>query len=360
MSSISTFIACPEVQETLANSTGYDNQPLGNVNVLRFLMSPINKNDYINSQINFRPNGLKHFVMTYGQRFLESQLSSGGRIICTTGDTDGITSATYEIDPDDGVNKTISFTTEDLMTMCQANPAFLAGELKKLMDVEIRKMETDLVISLLANTGNFASYVIDGGSPSSTFIPGATKISASSAISTDLLEKVGFNNMANEFNVQPWLFGGEKLSNYANALNAACCSATLGIDAGAYMTASGIKLVYSDRVTLNASNADDVISLIPGMVQMLDFNEFKGEGGNINFINDDALKQGVLLYPDPSLPILFDYRAEYKCTDGTNVRKWHFSLAKNYQFIFMPGNMFQADDQLFGINGVNLYRIVNS
>lgn len=358
MSSISTFVACPEIQETLMRGTGFDNQILGNVNILRFLLSDLNRNEFINEQINFRPNGLKQVVLTYGQRFLESQVSAGGRIVCTPGNTDGITSNIYEIDPDDGVNLPLTFTTEDLLYMCENNPAFLAGELKKQMDVIVRKMETDAAIELMAAYGNFAKYVIDGGAPSNAVITGATKTSAG-GISTEFEEKINFNSMANEYITKPWLFGGEKLANYMVALGAACCS-DLGIDAGVYSLNNGLRMAYSDRVTLNADNADDVIAVIPKTFKMLDFNEFRGANGNILTINDDALKQGVLMYPDATLPILFDYRAEYKCTEGSTTRKWHFQLAKNYKFIpLIPSDVFQAEDQLFGVNGVNHYRIVN-
>lgn len=357
MSTISTYVACNSVQDALINAWGYDNNKQGNLNLTRFLLAPINKNDTINTSINFRPNGLRDFVVTYGQRFIESDVASGGRITCATGDEDGITSTTYTIDPTDGAGKILTYTTSDLLYMCQDNPSFLAGEVKKAMDVVIRKMETDLAISGLANTGNFASDVINGDpAGTTTQVNGATLLTGG-GISTNLIQNISFESMANEYSTMPYVFGGEKLSNYAAALGAACCG-DLGVDAGVYATNQGIKLAYSDRITMNAGNADDLLAIVPGSVQLLHFNEFVGQNGNINYINDDSIKQGVLMYPDPTIPLMFDYRAEYTC-NGAGVKAWTFEVRLNYAFAYLPTDMYKSGDQLEGVNGLNLYRIVN-
>ena len=357
MSTISTYVACNSVQDSLINAWGYDNNKLGNLNLTRFLLAPINKNDTINTAINFRPNGLRDFVVTYGQRFIESDVTTGGRITCDTGSDDGITSTTYTIDPTDGARHKVTFTTSDLLYMCESNPSYVAGEIKKLMDVVIRKFETDLAISVLANGGNFASDVIDGNpAGTTTQVNGATLLSGG-GISTNLIQNISFESMANEYSVMPYVFGGEKLSNYAAALGAACCG-DLGVDAGVYATNQGIKLAYSDRITMNAGNADDLIAIVPGSVQLLHFNEFIGQNGNINYINDDSIKQGVLAYPDPTIPLTFDYRAEYTC-DGSGAKTWTFEVALNYAFAYLPTDMYKVGDQLEGVNGLNSYRIVN-
>lgn len=356
MSTLSTFIDCNGLQDSLEAAWGVSNQQLGNVNLLRFILNPIN-NQYINQKINFRPNGRRDVEVIYGQRFLESQVTDSGRLLCTTGITDGTTSTTYSIDPDDGVQMTISFTTQELESMCMSNKDFLINEVKKVMDVLIRKIETKAAIAVTTNTGNFADYVIDGGAASntpktvSTFTNGGT-------IKTDALNQIDYNTMANESASQPWVFGGSSWRTYASALNAACCS-DLGVDAGVFQMNNGMRYVYSDRIQLQ-TDENTGIAIVPGAIQMISFNEFMGETGNINFMNDDALKQTVLLYPDPTLPIYFDYRAEYKCTDGETERKWHFTLGLIHDFIFLPTDLYQTGDQLEGVNYVNEYVINNA
>lgn len=357
MSTISTYIACNSVQDSLINSWGYNNQKLGNVNLTRFLLSPVNKNDTMNTAINFRPNGLRDFVVTYGQRLTEADITTGGRITCDTGEGDGITSTTYSIDPTDGARVVKTWTTSDLLYMCQDNPSYIADEIKKMMDGVLRKFETDLAISMLANFGNFASDVIEGNpAGTTTQINGATKTSGG-GISTDLIEKIAYESMANEDAMMPFVFGGEKLTNYAAALGAACCG-DLGVDAGVYATNAGIRMAFSDRVAMNAANADDLVAVVPGSVQLLHFNEFIDQNGNINYINDDSIKQGVLSYPDSTIPLTFDYRAEYSC-DGSGAKTWNIEVALNYAFAYLPTDIYKAGDQLEGVNGLTSFRIVN-
>jgi hypothetical protein len=117
-------------------------------------------------------------------------------------------------------------------------------------------------------------------------------------------------------------------------------------------------MAFSDRVSMNASNADDLVAIVPGSVQLLHFNEFIGADGNINYIDDDSIKQGVLAYPDATIPVTFDYRAEYSC-NNSGAKTWTIELALNYAFAYLPTDIYKAGDQLEGVNGLTSFRIVN-
>jgi hypothetical protein len=90
------------------------------------------------------------------------------------------------------------------------------------------------------------------------------------------------------------------------------------------------------------------------MVQLITANEFENE--ILAFNNGGALFQGVLMYPDPTLPLTFDYRTEYKCTDG-GTKKWHFELALSHDLISYPEDAYKVGDRLEGVNGVNEFRL---
>jgi hypothetical protein len=98
---------------------------------------------------------------------------------------------------------------------------------------------------------------------------------------------------------------------------------------------------------LNDTAPTAAYSIIPGAVQMISFNEFKG----ILEMNDSTLVQGTLQHPDPNLPLTFDYRAEYTC-NGADSKVWNFEVALNHDFIFLPADMYQAGDRLEGVNGI--------
>ena len=93
------------------------------------------------------------------------------------------------------------------------------------------------------------------------------------------------------------------------------------------------------------------MAIIPGAVQMISFNEFKG----ILEMNDSTLVQGTLQHPDPALPLTFDYRAEYTC-NGADQKVWNFEISLNHDFIFLPADMYQAGDRLEGVNGILTFR----
>lgn len=354
MSQLSSFVSCPNVQESLALAWGYDNLKLQNVNIMRFLLSDVNRNDFIQNQINFRSGGIKAVEVVYGQRFLESAVSSTGRVSCTGFTTDGDTSKVYEIDPTAGASYGVKLKLADLQTRCEADATYLGREVLKLMNVLIEKMETDAALALIANSGNFASDVINGNSAGTTTVKTTKTKSTGGVILTDAIEDVAFENMANEFNAKPFVFGGALWEKYARALNAACCG-DLGVDAGVYKDASGVTIVYAPKVQLNASKVDYGYSVIPGTVQVITYNEFGGEG-NIWVMDDDSKKQGVIAHPE--LPITFDYQATYTCDDANN-KVWEISVGLAYDFIYLPADMYAVGDILEGVNGVLAFDIDN-
>lgn len=356
MSQLSSYISCYNVLDSMEK--WYDNNKLGNVNLMRFILSDVNKMDLIQNQINYRDHGRRAVELVYGQRYLESTVSTTGRIQCETFSVDGETSAVYELDPDDGVRHGFSVTMSELEERCGDDAMYFVKELKKSMDVCVRKLETLAAIHVLAGGGKFAKDFIENGTAGTNAAKtGAAKLS-NGGINTEMMEIIAQNSTANEY-PSVYVFGGFAWDAYARALGAAVGNTELGIDAGAYKTANGYNWLFSDKIQMNASNDNDAVALMPGAIQFLSFNEFKGPRGNYSVIDSDQLKQGVLLYPDPTLPILFDYRAEYKCTDNTGIRKWHIQVGVICDFVGLPSDLYQTGDQLEGINGVNLYRIVN-
>ena len=354
MSQLSSFVSCPNIQLGLTEAW-FNNQPLGNVNLVRFLLSDINKKDTFQRQLTPGDGKLRSVELVYGQRFLESSVGETARIACSGFSADGETSKVYEIDPTVGANKTFSMTLSSLQTRCEADELYLSKEILKAMNVLIQKMETDAAIAVIANSGNFATDV-DNGDPAGTTTLKTTKTKTSGgAILTDAIEDVAFENMANDFTETPYIFGGAIWEKYARALGAACCG-DLGVNAGVYKDNSGVVIGYSQKVQANAANANDGYALIPGAVQMVTFNEFGGSSPWV--LDDDSIKQGTLIYPDPALPLVFDYYAKYTCTDA-NTKVWDIGLGLAYDFMFLPADMFAVGDRLEGVNGVLGFRVSN-
>jgi hypothetical protein len=349
MSALSSFIACPNVQLSLFDSFGVDNLKAEPLPLLSFILSAPNRSDVIQNQLNFRDHGRKTVEVVYGQRFLESMVQDGGRVTCGTWSNDGETSVLYSLTPSDGYHVGFKLTASELEERCEADTNYIAKEVFKMMDVLARKVATNAAIQIIANSGNFASDV-DNGNPAGTSTSrNADTVLTAGGPNYDATEVIAFENMANEFNGMPYVFGGEAWWKYIKALNAAAPPAFTdsGLSTGLYAQQSGITYGYDRRIQLNDSAPTAAYSIIPGAVQMISFNEFKG----ILEMNDSTLVQGTLQHPDPNLPLTFDYRAEYTC-NGADSKVWNFEVALNHDFIFLPADMYQAGDRLEGVNGI--------
>ena len=358
MSQLSTFVSCPHIQLGLEEAWGYNNLGHDGVPGVQFVLSDANRMDMIQQQISQKPGGIRTVRVVYGQRLLESVVDATGTISCDGGDGDGETYKDYDISFSDGASVSWTVDQSDLITRCENDATYVNREVMKHMNVLLEKIDTDFYTALNANLGNFA-YDVDSGSPAgtNTFYSGTGF--SSGALRHDALNMVTFHmNVANGFQKVPFGFGGKPWHDYARAINAACCSA-LGIDVGVYQSANGgFAFAYSHKVTNITGNSTDAIFVAPGSVQMVGINQFMPNPGSIISINTPQLVQGVLAYPDPRIPITFDYRAELVCDN--DVYKWKFSLAKPYVFNFLPDDMYQVGDRKEGINGVNKFRITTS
>lgn len=355
MSAFTDFISCPDAQAGLIESFNYDNLQRDATPIVEELLSPINRIGFLSNQINFRVGGKKAVEVIYGQRFLESSLAEGGLINCTTGSVDGETSKIYELG-NDGYNEVRSIPVNLLQSRCEKDQFYIARLLRKMMDNILAGAETNAATFILANTGNFATDV-DNGQPAGTSAYKTTQtLLANGQIADNAIGDVDFEYERNGFMNKPIVFGGEIWTKFARKVGAACCGLS-GINVNEFAAQNGF--IYKDarKIQTLSSNTTTAIAMAPGAVQMLQWNEFIGGDGNILYMDDSALKQGVLYYPDAKLPIPFDYSAEYVCSGTT--KTWTFRLALNFDFAAMPADMYQSGDRLEGVNGIQEWRVVN-
>jgi len=357
MSSIQTFVDCPQIQADLFTAWNFNNLGHDGAVGLKFILDPVNRNGFIQDAINFKENGLRGVTVRYDQRFLESEVSDSGVINCADGGVDGETSLDYELDPSNGASISINITPAQLRARCQRNPDYVIHELKKMMDALAEKADTDFLNSLAVNTGNFAEDVDDGDPAGTTTFVTTSTFNNNGVIVPNAYQDVRFQFQNNRFVQVPYGFGTKPWYDYALATEAACCS-EIGLDVNTYSKTRSFGFGFSHKMAGILGNANDAIFVAPGTVQMIKFNEFQGPDGSIdNFNNGGVIVQDVLDYPDSTLPLTFDYRAEYICSGNT--RYWRISMAIAYKFIYLPSDMFKVGDRLEGVNGVNKFRITN-
>jgi hypothetical protein len=353
MSAIESFISCNAVQTDLTEAWAYDNLIGDATPIVDTLLSPINREGFIQNNINFRPSGKKAVEVIYGQRTIESDINDGGLVNCTSGSTIGETSTTYEIG-DTGGNFAFSYTLQDLQTRCQADRFLIAKRIRSVMDAILAQAETNGAIFLLANAGNFASDVDNGQPAGTTTQKQVSTILANGQIDYNAIESIAYEYQNNGFNGQPIVFGNEPWLKYYRALGAACCGLT-GVDAGTYFNQNSYLFAQARKIAANGG-PNEAIVMAPRACQMITYNEFSSGGGWD--VATGTIIYGTLMHPDPRYAnIMFDYSAELTCSGTT--KTWTFRLALNYDFIAMPINMYQTGDRLEGVNGI-LNFIINN
>jgi hypothetical protein len=357
MSQSTQFVDCNQVQTDLMTAWNYNNLGHDGAVGLQFVLSPLNRNGFMQKAMNMKDNGLLEVQVIFDQRFLESAVSDSGVIACEDGGVDGELSETYLIDPTVGSSLSLNITPAQLRARCKKNPAYLAGRLKKMMDALIERADSKFFASIAANTGNFA-YDVDTGLAAGTnsFVTTSTR-NAQDVLIPNANNDVTFHYALNGFNSMPFGFGFKEWADYAAYKKAAGLS-EIGIDAAKFESIYPFGFAFTHKAASLFPSANDAIFVAPGTVQMIDFTEFMDTGGSIDsFNNGGDLIQGTLTYPDARYPLNFDYRAEYVCS-GT-VRHWRISIAFAYKFIYLPEDMYQVGDRKEGVNGINRFRITN-
>ncbi len=339
---LNTYVSCEPIQQAL-NGKFVDFDPTDNRFVPQFLRvvnSDANTMGVLQNQID-RGDGHKMDVkVTYTPRMQESETSNTPLDACTTGDENGETSTTYEIDNTAGTWAKATVDLTKLIDNCKTDEYFVSKQVRNLIDVVVRSMGTKTVAEAGALFGNHASTGTD------TAVTGATKDSSGTWIN-DLTGKIEYEIALSEIEGSAvFAFGGSQaFREWQTNVGYNCCTGAYNVDLNAYNETYGPALVFDKRIAkatvLPWGDADSVGVMVPGALQLLTYNQNRGANG-IREINTGTDVVGTLL--DPISGILFDYEATYNC------KKWTFSVGVAHQLVAMPADMFSGGDDLEGVN----------
>lgn len=342
MSGISGLIACATIQDQLnGNFRQLTNQAVEPSPFLGVLTSEMNAANTLQRQINTGTGKLRKVEVIYEQRLQEDVVESDATLNCDGGTTPTELSHEYELDPHAGSSVKWSIAPHDLIYRCEADEIFFARQLQKYIDVLVRKINTDSITKAITLVGNFATSGTDTAKV-------LTTRNAAGTDTPDVIEKIRFEYMEMGFMGAPIVFGGsETFYNYFNRMPARCCQTTFGIDIGTLYAQNSLMAVY-DRKINSIMGSDELLSIAPGALQLITWNEFKSSRNTMNLPN---VVYGTIV--DPVTGLEFDYYAEFSC--GT----WNFQLKLAHDVVAMPDDMFAASDRLNGVNWVNQWVITN-
>lgn len=356
---VSTLTSCETVQKMLFDAadpqfTRFDfTKNRENPNFLQYVVSPGNTSGITQSVV---PGGgrTRTVRVVYAPRYLESEVKTDlTEFDCTASTAIGDLSETYSIDEDAGVLVERQIDLTELHDKCQSDEFYLMRTINQMIDAAIRKMATITAQEAALLEGNFNTLTgIAAGDP----LVVQTK-NASGQFINDALTQIdlAFEEMELPPALRPILFGAKDWSEYFRNLQHGCCSDAQAINLGTFANEFSLAFRYSSRIhkALNADPQTDTplaIGVIPGAVQLLQFNEFDGERG-IRMIDTETEKAGLIT--DPMTGITFDYYAKYDC------RKWNIVIKTAHQLVGMPDDMFCDGDSNNGVNGVWNFQVNN-
>ena len=354
---LSTLTSCETVQKMLFEDrqfTDFDfTKNRETKNFLNFIVSPGNVSGIVQSVV--PGSGRTRTVrVVYAPRFLESEVRSDLTTFNCVSTTDiGDLSTTYDIDTDDGVMIDRRITLSTLQDKCNDDQFYVARTVNQLIDVATRKLATKIAQEAALLEGNFNTMTpvdVDGN------LEVQTKNTNNQFVNDALTSiDLAFEEMELPIGLRPILFGAKEWSEYWRNLKHGCCSDAQAINLGTFAEEFSLGFLYSKAIhkALNAnvnSGTPVALGVLPGALQLLQFNEFDGERG-IRMIDTETEKAGLIT--DPLTGITWDYYAKYDC------RVWSFVIKTAAQLVGMPNDMFCDGDDNNGLNGVFNLQIVN-
>lgn len=345
MSSLTTFVSCPNVQDRLENvfcTVRAEGKPL-----LNYIFSEANNFRVLNTMVNKRPGGKVTVDLVYNRRVLESEIDTTQDFACSATNKRGETSTSFDLDtqPAHILGKKIALT--DLIERCESSDEYYARLILDMIDGLERKMETDLATDMVAFAGAFSTKDLD---QDGTSITANTKIVSTrfSDKSLDYFAHAAIMQTArlNGYCGAPVIAGEYEIKNYYDAIQKGCCWDG-GIDLSQVAPETPI-ILPSYRITDALSSASKFITFAPGSILPVWFNRYADGFWAVENGTDVA---GVIVSPFTGIP--FDYRAKRDCDD------WSIEIGLAWDVFAAPDDMFENSDVLDGNRLIHKHQITN-
>lgn len=354
MSKTSQFVSCPAMQMSI-NEAFFGNSndmPYSNAALVRFLRSDVNTNRVLVTAIKQDGYKLRQAQVVWPQRYTPDQAQDGLPVGCEEGEVRGELSQTYTLDPLSGSWFATKIAPGLMRERCESDSAWLGREIAAVMDAVVSKAEATIAAAVAVNLGNFATDVDEGDPAGTTTEKTVFKYeTAGGNLVTKPYETIIGDAEDNGFRMPPVVFGGRTWADYSRAMKAVGLNSQ-GQDLAQYIQQNMYIFEQSREIATALGDPKAAVAIAPGAVQIIDSNYAQSP---LVTMDDDALKIGTLTHPE--LPITFDYIAKFEdCgTEEYPNGYWNITIKWNFDVVFMPDDMFQANDRLFGVNGINKY-----
>jgi hypothetical protein len=344
--STTSLISCPTIQDRLDDYfvKGDPTLILERLPFLEFLTSSDNTNGALQRQISPGNGKVRQVELLYEPRYTEDDVNTSAVQSCTSTNEGGHRSEVYSIDTTSGVEINRRFQLTDLKDICESDGSYIERQIMKMIDAAKRKMATRTWSQVTSMIGQFGPSVTVGDGN----IMNVATLTSGGAISTDFIEKISFAALDTAYPTVPYIFGYQKLHNAFKAVKAGCC-ADSGLNVGQYAQQNDM-VFLTDYRSEDALGTDEALMVAGGALQLLTYNEFRGERG-IRVIDTEDYKQTVIA--DPMTGIPFDFIWKFDCG---NI---YVQIKLAHKLVQIPNDMFFGGDRYEGTTWINNLKVVN-
>lgn len=349
--SVSTgLISCPQIQDDLNNMFLAGDPTLARVpqGLGQWVTSPANTRNVLQKQVSPGGSKIRQVQLLYTQQICEDDVDDDTTQKCVSTNEDGNLSETYEIDPSVGVSIDRKFTLSAMREMCKDNSRYFSERILAMMNALDAKINKNIAYEAVLLTGTFGE-----GTPN---MDAAHKIVEIETRFTDgKFNLEGFERITEAaqftgYPTIPYLFGFSEIQRYFKRMYAGCCGAD-GININDYAAQNGASFVadqYLWEAFKAVGNPEGFLMTTPGALQLLTFNEFKGDFAEVN---DQSYKQTTIVNP-------FSER-EYDLTLKNDCGVISVQLKLATKLVSLPVDMYPSCSNYAGVNYVNAFSIDN-
>ncbi len=347
--SISRLLSeCPNIQAPL----GQLFIEVGQREALPFL-------EYLNSPENVKmirmqvaPGGgkLRTVEARWIQRLPETEVVEGADIMnCTATNQYGDSTTTYTLETTDTYQASQLISGADIARHCQENSVYFLESVMRLMDVVDRKVASAAATQAVAEIGTWGTDVEAFFTMDGDCIEIKTVDATDGTINEFALADITQATQMANYPSAPIAFGGAAMQRYANAVKAGCCTQN-GIDLLAISQQNGFGFAYDRRVAAAQGDQTHALVTTAGAVQWLSYNLAEWNTGFNP--TPGAGYSRTLAFTPAGVPVDLTLK-----DDCGNLSVIVTAIGK---IVTLPTDIYEASDNLAGVNYVNCVSINNA
>lgn len=222
----------------------------------------------------------------------------------------------------------IKFDRAQMRKLMEPDSKYMQDQVQAQINKLVVELNKKLITTQLANFGKFM-----GGDDYKTVVLLKGNNSAPNYKGeSDILEH--FQDL--DWSGKPIVVGAGNIAQYVRQIGIGCCNTD-----GLNLAQAGSMNFFRDRFVESIMGDNVFIGLVPGMTQLLTWNEYVGEYA----AEEGTFSHSTLL--DPVTGLKFDMRWHFNDCNDT----FSMNLGLWYKHHFLPDDAFASTDDLYGYNG---------